>query len=187
VGETFIGGLSLNMHAEKRARRITAHGPKDKAVVLGILERGKKIRTLVVPDTKQPTLQGCVRQRVKPGADLVSNASPSYVGLHKDNKHQVIDHAVACGQGKVHTNGLENYWSLLNRGIKGTNVSVEPFYLFRYLDEQAFRFNNRGCKEDRINDGERFDRVPSYVLGKRLTYAELTGKTGATDSHLLAT
>ena len=183
VDETFIGGLSRNMHADKRARRITAHGPKDKAVVIGILERGNKIRTAVVPDTKQRTLQGHVRQNVEVGTDLVSDSSPSYIGLNRDYEHQVIDHAIAYVQGKVHTNGLENYWSLLKRGLKGTYISVEPFHLFRYLDEQAFRFNNRGSKENRIHDGQRFDSVLSHVLGKRLTFAEVTGKVGTTDSN----
>lgn len=177
VDETFIGGLSRNMHADKRARRITAHGPKDKVAVLGILERGNKIRTTVVPDTKQRTLQGLVREHIEVGTELMSDASPSYVGLHKDYEHQVIDHAVAYVHGNVHTNGLENYWSLLKRGIKGTYVSVEPFHLFRYLDEQAFRFNNRGNKEAPINDGDRFDYVMSHILGKRLTWDNLTGKS----------
>jgi hypothetical protein len=80
--------------------------------------------------------------------------------------------------GAVHTNGMENYWSLLKRGVKGTYVSVEPFHLFRYLDEQAFRFNNRGNKENRINDADRFDLGLSQIAGKRLTFAEVTGKDG---------
>jgi transposase-like protein len=166
VDETFIGGLSRNMHADKRARRITAHGPKDKAVVLGILERGKKIRTISVPDTKQRTLQGCVRNHIEPGTDLVSDASPSYVGLQKDYEHQIIDHAVAY----VH-------------GVKGTYISVEPFHLFRYLDEQAFRFNNRATKENPMNDGDRFDLALSQIAGKRLTFAEVTGKVGSSENN----
>jgi transposase-like protein len=180
VDETFIGGLSRNMHADKRARRITAHGPnKDKTIVMGVLERGKKVRTAVVPDTKRRTLQGIVREHTEPGTDLMSDASPSHVGLHKDYEHQVIDHAVAYVHGTVHTNGLENYWSLLKRGIKGSYVSVEPFHLFRYLDEQAFRFNNRATKDNPINDGDRFDLALSQIAGKRLTFAEVTGKVGS--------
>jgi transposase-like protein len=182
VDETFIGGASRNMHADKRARRITAHGPKDKAVVLGILERGKKIRTMVVPDTKQRTLQGLVREHIEPGTDLMSDASPSYVGLRKDYEHQVIDHAVAYVHGNVHTNGLENYWSLLKRGIKGTYISVEPFHLFRYLDEQAFRYEHRATKDNPMNDADRFDLAVSQIIGKRLTYAEVTGKVGQTNN-----
>lgn len=178
VDETFIGGLSRNMHAEKRARRITAHGVKDKTPVLGILERGEKVRTMVVPNTKQRTLQGLVREHIEPGTDLVSDAHPSYVGLHKDYEHQIIDHAVAYVHGNVHTNGLENYWSLLKRGIKGTYVSVEPFHLFRYLDEQAFRFNNRATKENPMNDADRFSLAMSGIVGKRLTFSGVTGKVG---------
>jgi transposase-like protein len=183
VDETFIGGASRNMHADKRARRITAHGPKDKTVVLGILERGKKVRTMVVPDTKQHTLQGCVREHVEPGADLISDASPSYVGLRKDYEHQVIDHAVAYVHGNVHTNGLENYWSLLKRGIKGTYISIEPFHLFRYLDEQSFRYENRATKENPMNDADRFDLALSRIAGKRLTFAEVTGKVGSSENN----
>jgi transposase-like protein len=183
VDETFIGGASRNMHADKRARRITAHGPKDKTVVLGILERGKKVRTMVVPDTKQHTLQGCVREHVEQGADLISDASPSYVGLRKDYEHQVIDHAVAYVHGNVHTNGLENYWSLLKRGIKGTYISIEPFHLFRYLDEQSFRYENRATKEKPMNDRDRFDLALSQIAGKRLTFAQVTGKVGPSTSN----
>jgi transposase-like protein len=177
VDETYIGGLSRNMHANKRAQKITAHGPsKDKSIVMGILERGEKVRTMVVADTKRRTLQGIVREHTKPGTDLMSDASPSYVGLQKDYEHQVIDHAVAYAHGNVHTNGLENYWSLLKRGIKGTYVSVEPFHLFRYLDEQAFRYNNRSTKDNLMNDADRFDLALSQVSGKRLTFADVTGK-----------
>jgi transposase-like protein len=182
VDETFIGGASRNMHADKRARRIAAHGPKDKTVVLGMLERGKKIRTVVVPDTKQRTLQGLVREHIEPGTDLMSDASPSYVGLQKDYEHQIIDHPVAYVHGNVHTNGLENYWSLLKRGIKGTYVSVEPFHLFRYLDKQSFRYENRATKDNPMNDADRFDLAVSQVIGKRLSYAEVTGKVGQTNN-----
>jgi hypothetical protein len=131
---------------------------------------------MVVANTKRRTLQGIVREHVDAGTDLVSDASPSYVGLQKDYVHQVIDHAVAYVHGNVHTNGLENYWSLLKRGIKGTYVSVEPFHLFRYLDEQAFRFNNRSTKDNLMNDADRFDLALSQVSGKRLTFAAVTGK-----------
>jgi hypothetical protein len=82
------------------------------------------------------------------------------------------DHAVAYVDGKVHTNTLENFWSLLKRGISGTYVSVEPFHLFHYLDEQAFRYNNR--KE--MDDTERFTAALAQITGKRLTYEHLTGK-----------
>jgi transposase-like protein len=173
--ETFIGGKARNMHKGKRAARITGTGGKDKTPVMGILERGKdgtsKIRTSVIPDRKKKAIQAEVRKHVEAGAALYSDALKSYEGLN-EFQHQVIDHAVAYVDGNVHTNGLENFWSLLKRGLSGTYVSVEPFHLFRYLDEQAYRFNNR-----KMTDAERFDVAIKSIVGKRLTFDQLTGKT----------
>jgi hypothetical protein len=107
---------------------------------------------------------------------VFTDAHPAYKGLDDRYAHQVIDHAEAYVKGQVHTNGLENFWSLLKRGLKGTYVSVEPFHLFRYVDEQAFRYNNRRD----VNDAERFKTVMSQIVGKRLTYKELIGKEGET-------
>jgi transposase-like protein len=174
--ETFIGGKARNMHAPKRAKRITGTGGKDKVAVLGILERGGKtvggkIRTKVVGNTKKKTLQSEVREHVLAGSALFTDALKSYDGLD-DFQHEVVDHAVEYVRGEVHTNGLENFWSLLKRGIGGTYVSVEPFHLFRYLDEQAFRYNNRVGFEDK----DRFDMAVRQIVGKRLTWDNLTGK-----------
>lgn len=141
--ETFIGGKGRNMHVGKRQRRITGTGTKDKTAVLGILERGGKIRISVVPKRKKHALQSEVKKHVEAGAALYTDALLSYDGLASDYAHQVIDHAVQYVDGQVHTNGLENFWSLLKRSISGTYVSVEPFHLFRYLDEQSFRFSER--------------------------------------------
>ena len=172
--ETFIGGKARNMHKAERARKITSTGGKDKTAVMGILERGKdgtsKIRASVIPNRKRKALQAEVRKHVKAGSALYTDALKSYEGLN-DFEHQVIDHAVAYVDGKVHTNGLENFWSLLKRGINGTYVSVEPFHLFRYLDEQVYRFNNR-----KMTDAERFDFAVKGIVGKRLTFDQLTGK-----------
>jgi transposase-like protein len=176
VDESFIGGKARNMHLSERKRRITGTGGKDKTAVMGILERGGKIRTTVVPNRKKAALQGEVRKHVEAGAALYSDALLSYEGLATDYAHQVVDHAVQYVDGRVHTNGLENFWSLLKRGISGTYVSVEPFHLFRYLDEQTFRYNNR---KD-MDDSDRFKLAMSNVFGKRLTYSQLTGK--GTDS-----
>src|SRR4051812_45518455 len=148
VDETFIGGKARNMHVGKKARRITGTGGKDKTPVMGILERGGKVRTIVVPNRKKSALQAEVRKHVEAGAALYTDALLSYEGLAGEFAHQVVDHAVQYVDGKIHTNGLENFWSLLKRGINGTYVSVEPFHLFRYLDEQAFRYNNRRDMED---------------------------------------
>ena len=169
--ETFIGGKARNMHAGKRARRITGTGGKDKTAVMGILERGGKVKTVVVPNRKRNALHAEVRKHVEAGSALYTDALKSYEGLN-EFEHQVIDHAASYVDGKIHTNGLENFWSLLKRGISGTYVSVEPFHLFRYLDEQAYRFNNR-----KMTDGERFSAAVSGIVGKRLTFDQLTGKS----------
>ncbi len=132
--ETFIGGKARNMHLSKRARRITGTGTKDKTAVMGILERGGKVRTTVVPNRKKHALQSEVRKHVEAGSALYTDFLLSYEGLAGEFAHQVVDHAVQYVDGNVHTNGLENYWSLLKRTISGTYVSVEPFHLFRYLD-----------------------------------------------------
>lgn len=179
VDETFIGGKARNMHMSERKRRITATGTKDKTAVMGILERGGKVRATVVPNRKRTALQEQVRKHVTAGSALYSDALKSYIGLEVDYAHQVVDHAEQYVDGRVHTNGLENFWSLLKRGIAGTYVSVEPFHLFRYLDEQMFRFNNRHD----LDDAGRFDLAISQIVGKRLTFAELTGKVGAATIH----
>jgi hypothetical protein len=165
------------MHVSERKRRITGTGTKDKTAVMGILERGGKVRGTVVPNRKKRALQTEVYRHVGAGAALCSDALKSYEGLAGDYAHQVIDHAVKYVDGRVHTNGLENFWSLLKRGIAGTYVSVEPFHLFRYLDEQMFRFNNRkDGSGNKLSDSDRFQIGLSQIAGKRLTFAEVTGK-----------
>ncbi len=119
---------------------------------------------------KKGELQQRVRENVAPGSKLNTDALKSYEGLD-EYQHKVIDHAEACVNGEVHTNGLENFWSLLKRAIKGTYVSVEPFHLFRYLDEQVYR-----CNERRLTDAERFTGVLGKIAGKRLTWDLLTAQ-----------
>jgi transposase-like protein len=172
VDETFIGGKARNMHLDKRQRRITGTGGKDKTAVMGILERDGEVRTVVIPNRRKKVLQEEVKKHVAAGTALYTDALLSYDGLANEYAHKVIDHAECYVDGRVHTNSLENFWSLLKRGISGTYVSVEPFHLFRYLDEQTFRYNNR--KE--MNDADRFNLALSQIAGKRLTFAELTGK-----------
>ena len=179
--ETFIGGKARNMHAWKRAIKITGTGGKDKTMVMGILERGKdgkpsKVRTSVVANRKKKSLQPEVRKHVEAGSALYTDALESYRGLN-EFQHQVVDHAVQYVDGKIHTNGLENFWSLLKRGLLGTYISVEPFHLFRYLDEQAFRYNNRKDETGEVlTDSDRFDLAVRQIVGKRLTWNRLTGK-----------
>jgi transposase-like protein len=176
VDETLIGGKARNMHAATRARRDVGRGGKDKTTVLGIIERGGKVRTKVIPNRRKNTLQSEVRANVEAGSAVYTDFLLSYEGLDADYMHGVVDHAIEYVNGNVHTNTMENFWSLLKRGLHGTYVSVEPFHLFRYLDEQAFRFNNR---KD-TTDAERFALAVSQITSKRLTYAELTGKVGET-------
>jgi transposase-like protein len=180
--ETFIGGKARNMHKSVKARRITGQGRNtdDKIMVMGILERGGKVRTKIVADRQQKTLHGIVKDNVESGADLFTDEFGAYKGLHSEYEHQIVDHAVRYVDGRVHTNGLENFWSLLKRSLGGTYVSVEPFHLFRYLDEQSFRYNFRGTKDNPMTDADRFSIAATQLVGKRITFAQLTGKVGQT-------
>src|SRR6266700_2789526 len=181
VDETFIGGAARFMHADKRREKIIDRGVKGKAAVMGILERGGKVHANVIPTRRKHHLQAQIRAHVKAQSAIYTDALLSYQGLKDQGfAHQVIDHAEKYVDGKVHTNGLENFWSLVKRGLKGTYISAEPCHMFRYLDEQVFRYNNRGSKENPKNDGDRFQLDLSQIAGKRLTFAEVTGKTGAT-------
>ncbi len=175
--ETYIGGKARNMHADKRKRLNVKRGRSiaGKIAVMGLLQRHgpdghSRVRTEVLSGLKRGHVQGHVRNHVEAGAVLHTDAFSSYTGLDSDYTHNVIDHAEAYVNGNVHTNGMENFWSLLKRAIKGTYVSIEPFHLFRYLDEQAFRFNERGD-----NDGGRFAKAIKSVVGRRLTYKALIG------------
>ncbi len=181
VDETFIGGKSRFMHKDKRAAKIKGTGGMGKAAVMGLLERHgpdghSRVRVKLVANVRRATLAPEVRQHVAPGSAVYSDALASYRGLAPDYIHEVIDHAEAYVRGKVHTNGLENFWSLLKRGIKGTYVSVEPWHLAKYLDEQVFRFNER---RDPDGDGGRFVKVLRTIVGRRLTYKELIGQSPA--------
>jgi transposase-like protein len=174
VDETFIGGRARNMHRGKRKGKGT--GVEGKAAVLGLLERttekkSSRVTLRIVENVKRPALQSHIRQTVEAGSQVYTDALRSYRGLETDYVHNVIDHAVCYAKRHVHTNGLENFWSLLKRGIRGTYVSVEPFHLFRYLDEQAFRFNER-----ENTDMGRFLKGIVGIIGKRIEYLKLIGK-----------
>ena len=168
VDETLIGGKSRNMHKSKRARVITGTGGKDKITVMGMLERGGKVRAMVVDTRKKKELQKQVREHVEAGSAIFSDELRSYNGLSADYQHAVINHAIEYVNGNVHTNGMENFWSLLKRGLHGTYVSVEPFHLFRYIDEQAWRFNNRK------NPFLFRDTMLKLIHSDNLEYKELT-------------
>jgi transposase-like protein len=177
--ETYVGGRAINMHRSALARRIekfaTPHTGRNqnigKVAVMGLLERHGEVRTMVVQDTKRRSLHGRVSEHVEVGSNVYTDALRSYNQLDQEYVHHVINHAETYVRGNVHTNGIENFWSLLKRSIKGTYVSVEPFHLSRYLDEQSFRFNKR-----KGTDLDRFIEATKTVTGRRLTFQELTGK-----------
>jgi len=173
VDETFIGGKARNMHKDKRAAKITGTGGKDKTIVLGVLERGGQMHGAVVADRTRATLDPYVRENVEAGSAVYTDALGSYSSLGDAYMHETIDHAEKYVEGQVHTNGIENFWSLLKRGLNGTYISVEPYHLFRYLDERMYAFNNREA-----SDLGRFAGVLSAVSGRRLTWVEVTGKLG---------
>jgi transposase-like protein len=183
VDETFIGGKARNMHRSTLKKRVAEFAtPRTgrnqnigKVAVMGLLERHGEVRATVMPNTKRYMLHGEVNKHVELGSTVYSDALRSYNQLNEKYVHNVINHAERYVDGQIHTNGIENFWALLKRGLGGTYISVEPFHLFRYLDEQTFRFNNR-----KLTDGQRFSIVASQVMGRRLTYSELTGK----DEHV---
>jgi hypothetical protein len=180
VDETYIGGLARNMHKERRKRVITSNGVAGKTAVMGLLERhsGKKIsqvRTFVIDDRYSKTLHPIIHKHVEAGSQVMTDELAGYQGLNPAFVHAVINHAEKYVDGIVHTNGLENFWALFKRCIKGTHVSVEPFHLFRYLDAEGFRFNNRDG-----SDRDRFMLALRGIGGKRLTYKQLTA---ASEDH----
>jgi transposase-like protein len=184
VDETFVGGLVKNMHKDRKLRAtqqggVGPHG--NKVIVQGILDRdARQVRAKIVPNVKRETLQAEILDNVKFGSTVYTDDWIGYDSLHNRFVHDVINHATQYVNGRVHTNGIENFWSLLKRGLKGTYVAVEPFHLERYIDEQAFRFNNRGTKDNPLTDSDRFLLALSQVSNKRLTYKELTGKDTTT-------
>jgi transposase-like protein len=171
--ETYIGAKARYMHKDRRTG--VGHAGLKKTAVQGILERGtakkhSRVVLNVVSNTRRPELCGNVREHVAKGSTVCTDALMSYDDLECDYDRRVVDHAITYAQGHVHTNGLENFWSLLKRCLKGTYVNVEPFHLFRYLDEQAFRFNEKD------NDQGRFEKAISGIISRRVTWATLTGK-----------
>lgn len=174
VDETFVGGKAKNMHKRKRAATISGRGPVGKAIVQGLLERGGEVRAMVVANTDDNTLQTTVRRNVEFNSRVYTDAAPAYGGLCLNYFHACVDHVNKYVVGKVHTNGLENFWSLLKRSLKGSYVAVSPVHLHRYVDEQVYRYNQR-----KGDDASRFRRVLTATLGKRLTYRVLTAQDDA--------
>lgn len=172
VDETYIGGQARFMHKDKHRKVKREEGYFRKAVVVGMLERKGEVRTEFINTASVKILKEQIKKHVVPGSDLITDEFASYAEAGREYAHKVINHAEAYVKGNIHTNSIESYWSLLKRGIKGTYVSVEPFHLFRYLDEQSFRFNTR-----KSNDQGRFMEALASINGKRVQYQELIGQT----------
>src|SRR5271165_5437961 len=186
--ETFIGPNPVKMHKNRRVALQQIRGQNrrgdiaiGKTAVMGMLDRDtREIRCKVVPNIRRETLQNEILKNIHYGSKVYTDAALVYDKLGETFVHEVVNHATQYVRGQVHTNGLENFWSLFKRNLRGTYVSVEPFHLDRYLDEQVFRFNNRATKDNPLNDSDRFILAMSQIAGRRLTYAEVTGKDGAT-------
>jgi transposase-like protein len=187
VDETFVGGRGKNMHKSRKLKlaqiRSTVTEPtyKGKTIVMGMLDRKlRQVRATVIPNTRRETLQNQILKEIFPGSKVYTDEFPGYLGLSQKFAHEIVNHMETYVDGKVHTQGIENFWSLLKRSLRGSYVAVEPFHLFRYVDEQVFRFNNRKHENGtKMTDAERFNKALSLVAGKRLTFAEVTGKTGS--------
>jgi transposase-like protein len=184
VDEAFVGGKVKNIHKAK-VKAMRANAPAvieegyekprydNKAIVLGIFDRkSRQVRTKVIANTKRETLQKEILANVKYGSKVYTDEAVGYDLLRRRYVHDTVNHAETYVNGEVHTNSLENFWSLAKRTLSGTYVAVEPFHLEKYLGETMFRFNNRQNK----TDGDRFKKLLSQIVGKRLTYTELTGK-----------
>lgn len=205
IDEAYIGGNPKNMHLSKRPKARLANVPRfiqdqdgktiinpaakmpcgratDKVPVMGMLERDtRKVRAKMIPQVKREVLQEAILENITKGSTVYTDMLAAYSNLKTLNfVHETVTHVEEYVRGNVHTNGIENFWSLLKRGLKGTYVAVEPFHLDRYIAEQVFRYNNRATKDNPLNDADRFALAVSQIAGKRLTYAELTGKVQET-------
>jgi transposase-like protein len=179
IDESYIGGKARNMHKSAKAKKLqgAGGGSVGKIGVQGLLQRGGNIRVNVINDNTIGTLLPNVEENVEKGAHVYTDELRSYFGLQADYAHDVINHSEMYVNGQIHLNGLENFWSLMKRGLGGTYISVEPFHLFRYVDEQAFRYNHRkNADGSKMSEADRFNALCSQIVGRRLTYKQLTGK-----------
>lgn len=173
--ECFIGGKISNMHQSKRAEMGgKTRGTKGKVVVVGMVERGGRVRARVTIDRSHTVIRPLIAENLAKDATLVTDEWGGYVGSHLN--HEVINHAIEYVNGHIHTNSIENFWALLRRSLGGTYVSVEPFHLQAYIEEQVYRFNLRSRKDEKITNADRFALALSNIGGQRLTWKELTGK-----------
>ena len=184
VDETFVGGNPRKMHASRRLKMKKAmNGDSGKAIVMGLLDRElRQVRAKVIPNVKRDVLQTEILRQVEKGSTVYTDGWTGYDNLAtQEYVHETVNHVLEYVRGQIHTQGMENFWSLLKRGLTGTYVSVEPFHLDRYVTEQVFRYNNRATKDNPLTDSDRFALAVSQIVGKRLTYAELTGKVGGAE------
>jgi transposase-like protein len=181
VDETFISPDPRKMHTKRRLKLKSAEYAGSKAIVMGMLDRdARKVRAKVVPNVKRETLQAEILNQIEKKSTVYTDGWAGYDALAaKDYIHETVNHMEEYVRGQVHTQGIDNFWSLLKRGLTGTYVAVEPFHLDRYVDEQAFRYNNRATPDNPLNDSDRFALIVSQIVGRRITYKELTGKTAA--------
>jgi len=170
VDETFVGGKVMNMHKSKLDKGKAYQGQGNKTIVFGMLERGGRVKARVIADRKKQQIEPAMAEAIIPGADIITDEFSTYAFASDAYSREVINHALEYVSGHVHTNGIENFWSLLKRGLKGTYISVEPFHLDAYVAEQVFRYNNRKDADDFA----RFATCMMGIQGKRLTYKALT-------------
>jgi len=185
VDETFVSPNPRKMHNSRRLKLKKGENAGAKAVVMGMLDRdARKVRAKVVPNVTRETLQNEILNQIQGGSKVYTDGYPAYDRLAaKQFIHETVNHVNEYVRGQVHTQGIENFWSLLKRTLRGTYVAVEPFHLDAYVDEQVFRYNNRATKDNKLTDADRFALIMSQVGGKRLTYAKLTGKGTDTVCH----
>ncbi len=174
IDETFVGGKVKNMHKSKRPKNIATQGRGDKAVVMGMLERGGRVKAGVIADRKKQQIDPMVTKHVEAGANIITDELNTYGFLSTPYNREVVNHALEYVNGHIHTKGIENFWSLLKRSLGGTYISVEPFHLDAYVAEQVFRYNNRKDSDDYC----RFATCIQGIVGKRLTYQALTQRPG---------
>lgn len=191
VDETYVGGKVKNMHHTRKLKiqnelsKVAAWKQTTryagKTPIMGMFDReSRQVRAKVVPNVRRETLQNEILNNIHHGSSIFTDQAVAYDSLKDKYIHDTVNHVDSYVKGQVHTNSLENFWSLMKRGLSGTYVAVEPFHLSRYVDEQVFRFNNRSTKDNPLDDADRFMLAVSQISGKRLTYAELTGKVGDT-------
>jgi transposase-like protein len=203
IDEAYVGGRPANKHLSVRNAntrpfvedadgkmvpnpkyRANSGRATKKTPVFGVIDRNtRQVRAHVVPSVKREVLMNAILTNVEKGSTIYSDGLQEYKNLkNMDFVHETVNHLNEYVRGEVHTNGIENFWSLLKRGLRGTYIAVEPFHLDRYVDEQVFRYNNRATKDNPLDDSDRFMLAASQIVGKRLTYAELTGKEAGAES-----